>query len=371
MTDNRSNVLIGISSLEQVKTLNSAPIRINPNFTMPKIKIHEKNAERNYTCTCCGKTYQKQDGNFLKSGNSILWQANNGYIPICKVCAESIFNGLVDFYTGNEEHALRHWCEIFDYFYDVEASAMTATQVQVGRSRVFLYPAKLNTRQVKSRGVTYIDTIRNEAKEAVRIQNTNDILASNAQKDEDDFSVTDEMTKKWGYGHSVDEYEWLEEQEKDWRRRVEYKSKAQEELIRMACIAQLNVRRAEQKGGKIAESMKAFQDILASCNLQPRQNQNDDIADQNTFGTLIKQFEQEQPIPEPDPEWKDVDNIKKYVDAFFLGHLCELVHINNDCTEAYEQMLKEYTVTPPTYDGDDDAVDVSILDKFSNKGEKQ
>ena len=158
---------------------------------------------------------------------------------------------------------------------------------------------------------------------------------------------------------------------KDWRMRVECKSKAQEELIKNICLSQLNIQKTQQGGGKVTEAMKPFQDLLASCNLQPRQNTNDDLAEQNTFGTLIKQFEQERPLPTPEPEWEDVDGIKRYIDTWFLGHLCNNVHITNDCEEQYRREMEKYTVKPPEYDGDDDALDLSLLEKFSNKGDKK
>lgn len=357
----------GGSMLEQVKLLHNAPIKINEDFLMPKIRIQESNSAREYVCTCCGKSYTRQDGNFYKSSNSILWQANSGYIPICKTCAEAIYNALIDFYSGNEEHALHHWCGIFDYPYDLAASAMTAGYVQPGRSRLSLYPSKLNTKQVMSRGKTYLDTVRYEAGESNRIKTVNDIVAT--KKGGDRFVVTKEITKKWGLGLTPEDYEWLEEQEEDWRSRTECKTKAQEELIRTICLSQLNIRQAQQGNGKVVEAMRSFQDLLASCNLQPRQNTNDDIVDQNTFGTLIKQFEQERPLPTPDPEWEDVDGIKHYIDTWFLGHLCNNLHITNDCEEEYRKEMEKYTVKPPSYDGGDDAVDVSILEKYSNKGD--
>lgn len=369
MSEQNTGRPLGGNMLEQTKILSKAPIKINGDFQMPKIRVQESNTSREYVCTCCGKSYQRQDGNFLKAGSSILWQGNNGYMPICKSCAETIFNALVDFYSGNEEHALHHWCGIFDYPYDIEASSMTAVHVQPGRSRVSLYPSKLNTKQVRSRGTTFLDTVRIEAGEATRIRTVNDIVNEASQDGE--FVVTKAMTKKWGYGHKLEEYEWLEEQEEDWRSRVECRSKAQEELIRTICLSQLNIQKAQQGGGKVAEAMKAFQDLLASCNLQPRQNTNDDLAEQNTFGTLIRQYEQERPLPEPDPEWQDVDGIKKYIDTWFLGHLCNNVHVNNDCEAQYREEIEKYTVKPPVYDNEDEAVDISLLEKFSTKGDKK
>ena len=57
--------------LEQTKILSKAPIKINGDFQMPKIRVQESNSSREYVCTCCGKSYQRQDGNFLKAGSSM------------------------------------------------------------------------------------------------------------------------------------------------------------------------------------------------------------------------------------------------------------------------------------------------------------
>lgn len=368
MAENKRGRPQGGNMLEQVQLLYKAPIKVNDNFQMPKIRIQESNSSREYVCTCCGKSYQRQNGNFYKSGNSILWKGNNGYIPICKTCSEAIFNALIDFYSGNEEHALHHWCGIFDYPYDISASAMTVGSAQPGRSRLSLYPSKLNTIQVMKRGKSYLDTVRNETGEANRIKTVNDIITP--KEDDTEFTVTKEMVKKWGFGLTPEEYEWLCEQEEDWRSRVECKTKAQEELIRMICQAQLNVQKAQQGSGKVSEAMKAFQDLLASCNLQPRQNTNDDFMDQNTFGTFIKKIENERPISSPLPEWEDVDGIKKYIDTYLFGHLAKVVHIKNDNEAQYEEEISKYTVARPDYNDEGDTVnEPSLLDKYSDRGE--
>ena len=370
MVENNIGRPQGGNMLEKVKQLKQTPTKINSEFKMPKISIKESDSSRQYTCTCCGKTYSKQEGNFLKAGDSILWQANKGYMPICKSCAEVIFGALTDFFCGNEEKSLQLFCNYMDMYYDEQASAMSAKHLQVGRSRIACYPSKMNTRQVKQKGSTYLDTIKNEVKDSSIIRTANDIITPT--DDENEFVITKEMLKKWGYGLKPEEYEWLNEQEQDWQSRVECRSKPQEELIRTICVAQLNILRAQQSGGnKTAEAMKTFQDLLASCNLQPRQNTDNDLADQNTFGTLIKQYENERPIPKADEEWEDVDGIKTYIDTWFLGHLCNLTHVSNDYESAYRKELEKFTVKPPVYEDDEEAVDVSLLDKYSDKGDKK
>lgn len=95
------------------------------------------------------------------------------------------------------------------------------------------------------------------------------------------------------------------------------------------------------------------------------------ISQTKTLSERCKQFEQERPLPKAEPEWEDVDGIKKYIDTFFFGHLCHVVDIKNDNEEQYRKAMEQYTVKPPAYDGDDDAVDISLLEKFSSKGDKK
>ena len=40
-------------------------------------------------------------------------------------------------------------------------------------------------------------------------------------------------------------------------------------------------------------------------------------------------FENEDPIPEVNPEWKDVDGIVKLFNIYFLGHLSKMLGIKN------------------------------------------
>ena len=114
--------------------------------------------------------------------------------------------------------------------------------------------------------------------------------------------------------------------------------------------------------------MSTFQSLLGSANLKPSQKTDPATKEQDTFGTLIMKLEKERPVPEPNPEWEDVDDISKYVDAYFLGHLSKLLHVENDAAEAYENELKKNTVTPPEYEGIDEKVDTSLLDKYKEGG---
>ena len=89
----------------------------------------------------------------------------------------------------------------------------------------------------------------------------------------------------------------------------------------------------------------------------------DQLADTNTFGTLIKKWEDEHPIPEPAPEWKDVDGIRKYINTWFLGHLCKMFRIENDVTAEYDEELAKYTVEVPSFQLEEEE---DVSDEFSD-----
>lgn len=340
------------------------PQKINPEFTQISLRYKPLPANvKSFRCCACGNEWTTQRGNFLSGGKSPLWRANGGYLPVCKSCCEAFMAELVSFYGGNEEHALRHLCHTFDWYYDEAASAMTLAQVHHGNSRVTLYPSKMCTRQVANRGETFLDTVRDEFDEDQRIQSAATLPASDDESE--DFQVTREIIRRWSTGMSPSEYEFLESEYLDWCNKVEVKSKSQEELIKAICLAQLNVRRAQSAGNNksVAESMKALTDLMANCNLTPRQASEiaNSSSTQMCLGQLIKRIEDEDPIPEPQEEFKDPDGIRKYLSTFFFGHLAKALHIKNDDQEAYDAEIAKYTVTAPR----DNAGVENIEDLFS------
>ena len=356
---------VGGNKIEKTKRSSSSAIKIDPAV---KIKKIEKDPEgTKYKCSCCGKEYSSQKGNFPVS-NSMLYEGNGGYITICRSCVEKYYQQLVGVYSGNEEHALEHCCRLYDWYYSDEAVAMTKN-ISQGRSRVSVYPSKMNIVQVSKEGKTYLDTIRNRHND--KIMNIDDIPTPDETAESIGERVSKDIIMFFGFGYTDEEYLFLEDQYADWTTRYECKTKAQEELFKSICIAQLTIQRAQRRGStkEVTDAMKTFQDLLGTANLKPSQTNDNAIADQNTFGTLIKKWENERPIASPEPEWQDVDGIHKYIDTYFLGHLCNLVHVKNDYEEQYRKEMEKHTVTPPVYE-EDEAGETALLDKFSNKGDK-
>jgi hypothetical protein len=305
---------------------------------------------RLYYCQCCGKSYTKQKGNFVYT-QSPIFKGNNNYNNICKNCVDKIFEYYTTFYCGNEEKAIDRLCQLNDWIFDEETVA-SSKKISSDRSRISTYVSRLNLSQVTARGTTYSDTLR------IRSEEENEEIISTLEeaKDIKDIKLSQKTIKNWGFGFSIEQYKYLQEQYEDWTARHECKTKVQEELFKNLCIAQLNIQIAQQTGVKVVEAMKSFQDLLGSANLKPTQTNDNALADQNTFGTLIKKWENEKPISEPNEEWKDVDGIVKYITTYFLGHLCKMMNIKNSYSRMYEQEMAKFKVEKPEYEDDDEAL---------------
>ena len=166
----------------------------------------------------------------------------------------------------------------------------------------------------------------------------------------DDFVVTKDMVRTWGGGFTPEQYHFLEDEYADWIAKNVCNTKSQEELYRNIALAQLDVRITRQKGGKVSDALDALQKLMSSANILPRQTSENILADTQTFGTLLKKFEETDPIPEPEERWKDVDGIRKYMNTWFRGGLAKALKINNENAELYDEAVEElqkYTVQPP------------------------
>lgn len=336
--------------------------KIDKNVQVGRIMAEEERTE--FYCTCCGKKYTKQKGNFPFS-NSPLFAGNMGYATICRTCEDKYFLTLIDFYSGNEEKAVDRMCQIFDWYYNDEILASTR-KISADRSRIGAYPSKMQLPQNKLKGITYLDTVKDRAKQ--NIQDSEDL--DDAKEELAELKVRKRTIAMFGMGYSMEQYKFLQEQYDDWTNRCECKTKAQEEIFKGLCIAQLNIQIAQQTGGKVKDAIDTFQSLLGSANLKPVQNNDNALGDSQSFGTLIKKFEEEKPIPEPDPEWKDVDGIVKYITVYFLGHLCKMIGIKNNYARMYDEEMNKYKVEKPQYEGDDEALFDSVFGGAINGSEE-
>lgn len=339
-------------------TKNKSGITTNQVETELKIiKPIEPVAEDYYKCCTCGKKYTKQSGNFSYS-QSPLYKGNNSFLPICNNCLEN----LVEQYTellGSQNEAIKRVCLHWDIYFS-ESLLNSTKKIDANRSRIKCYVKNCNLQQNAGKTFdTYLKEINSE-----RIDTINDL---EELKQDKEIKVNQKTIKFFGLGYTPEQYRFLQDQYDDWTHRHECRTKSQEEVFKNLCIAQLNIQIAQQTGGKVKDAMDSFQNLLGTANLKPCQTNENALADQNTFGTLIKKWENEKPISEPDPEWKDVDGIARYIHIYFLGHLCKMMGIKNSYSRMYDEEMEKYRVEKPEYEGDDEALFDAVFSSKSNK----
>lgn len=325
---------------------------------VPKKKGRPKKVTE-FRCYSCGTKFPKQDGNFLTS-SSFLFEANNGYTPICKSCAEKYYlEKLLPAFEYDEARAIEVMCAIFDWYYSPMALDLSkkAQAAQPNGVLCSIYSGRRRMTQIKCRGTTYMDTIMQRREAASKISTLEEASGQSVDPDANHVEIPEYIFKMFGPGYTPDEYEYLQEQYEDWLAKYEVNTKALEQCIQALCVSTLNIRRAQQSNDQKATqaAMKSYQEMLTTARLSPKQHKEETVSDEETFGTLIQKWENEKPIPQPEKEFADVDGIKKLVTVFFFGHLCKMFNLKNDYADLYEEEIGKYTVTKPQgYDRDDD-----------------
>lgn len=334
----------GGGSLPQEKsTRRVATTAPSKNTEIQKITHICKEEPSFYKCPTCGIHYKKLDDNFPAS-QSELYAGWNYHLPVCKKCMDKLFEHYTNVYGGDEDAAIRRICEKYDIYYSV--SLLNASRkITKNRSRIHTYISKANLIQYK--GKTFDTTLDEERVDGI-IETFEDV--------KDSKNAKLKTVKFFGVGFDDEDYPFLEDEYKDWTTRHECNTKAQEEIFKQICYAQLDILKAKKAKLPTKDLTKTLQDLLATANLQPKQTKDNTLAEQNTFGTLIRKWENEKPIPEPDPQWRDVDGIAKYITVYFLGHLCKMMGIKNSYCHMYEVEMAKYKVDRPEYEDDDEAL---------------
>ena len=164
---------------------------------------------------------------------------------------------------------------------------------------------------------------------------------------ETDRKARKDIRRFFGTGFSEGDYLYLQDQYDDWKARTQVDTKSQEMYIKQICFKELEIWKAQKAGTDTDKLIKSLNDLMASANLQPRQNIDNAATDSLTFGELIKKWEDERPISTPAPEFQDVDGIGKYIRIWFAGHLAKALGLKNAYSEEYEEEMAKYTVEKP------------------------
>lgn len=175
-----------------------------------------------------------------------------------------------------------------------------------------------------------------------------------ARKDKEVF--LDEMTQEelkeaqeyWGYGYSEEEYIWLTMEFAKYGFDPEKQSPSMEDLIAEICLTRLDMRNKRRDNKDVDKLVKTLNDLMTAAGIKPTQEGGTGNAELDAFVLWVKHIENDRPIPDPHPDWVDVDKIGKYVKAFFLYPWARLFNKQKNLPDYKESeaLLDKYTVRP-------------------------
>jgi hypothetical protein len=154
----------------------------------------------------------------------------------------------------------------------------------------------------------------------------------------------EEVIRYWGNGYEDWEIEFLEDEKIKLMSSFECPDYGMEMIMKDICFINLDIEkiRRERKPNsskEITALIKTRSDLMNDANMKPIQSTGADANDQVTFGTLIKKWENERPVPKPLD-----DEMKRYIDTFMVGHLAKMEGLNNEMTDKYEKAISKYTI---------------------------
>lgn len=179
-----------------------------------------------------------------------------------------------------------------------------------------------------------------------------------------------EIVKLFGSGLSNEDYLYLQDQYDDWCERTQVDSKSQQTYIVRICFKLLDIWKAQKSSKDTTKLDESLNKLMDAANLQPRQNVGNAATDALTFSQLIEKWEQEKPIPEPDPEFKDCDGIGKYIRVWFKGALSHALGLESGYSKEYEDYVSQYAVTKPEEQNLDEKSESIYSQIFGDESQK-
>ena len=170
--------------------------------------------------------------------------------------------------------------------------------------------------------------------------------------------------KRFGSGYIDADLMFLENEYQDWVTRYECNTKAQEAIFERLAFKKWEINKATREGKPTKDLDKTYTELLTTANVTPRQNVGNSFTESLTFGQLIEKWEETKPIPSPDPEFADVNNIGKFIRVWFKGALMRALNLDGGYNEEYDEYIKQYSVQKPEdIASDDDSTD-NAFDKI-------
>ena len=316
-------------------------------------------------CRKCGRAHSRLRG-FFPTSYSFLYKGI-GYLPYCKTCVDGMYDSYLSA-CNDPKKAVRQMCRKLDlYWSDVIFDYVERKNTD--RTMMTAYITRANNAQYA--GKCYDDTLIEEGTlwddPEYRPAVIQQMLSEEMQED---LYVDQAIIDFWGADFAPDFLLKLDKRYKEWTDGEGDLDKGSISLFKQICILEETIARDAAAGRSVDKNMNTLNTLLGSANLKPVQKKTEaDAAMENTpFGVWIDRWEHKRPVPEPDPMFKDVDGIIRYITIWFYGHISKTLGIQNVYCEMYEKEMEKMKVNrPEAFDEEVDDDEVVFNSIFGSK----
>jgi len=330
-------------------------------------------------CRRCGTAYTRLKGYFPIS-YAVLYKGT-GFIPYCRECIDTMYNEYFD-ESKSARLAVMQMCRKLDLYWN-EKLFEVAEKQNATRTMMTAYMMKVNA--LKYAGKCYDDTLR-ERKTFWQFADISGgaVVYEEPQKEEEQAvqeqpiqeedipEIGEDVIAFWGAGYTPSMYQQLEQRLSYWLESSKHGKSVDDldigtkALLRQICSLELDINRDRMAGKSVDKSVNALNALLGSAALKPAQKKEElaDGVETTPLGVWIRRWENERPLPEIDPELKDVDGIVKYIEIWFKGHLAKMLGLKTAYSKMYEKEIERLRVEKPEFGDEED--EALFNEVFSN-----
>lgn len=304
------------------------------------------------SCRKCGKAYGRLKGYFPVSYGTLY--KGVGYLPYCKPCVDEMYEAYL-LVCKDSKLAMRQMCRKLDLYWDESVYEYISLKSST-RSAMTSYITRINS--VQYAGKSYDDTLSEEGvlwESLTTVPAQESAVSDTVNIEIDDIEIDPKIIDFWGSDYSPEFLLKLDKRYKGWTAGQEDLEPAAVSLFKHICILEETIAIDSAAGRPFDKNLNTLNGLLGSLNMKPVQKKDEvggGSVDNSPMGVWIRRFENERPIPEPDPELRDVDKIVHYIQVFFLGHLAKMLGKTTVYSKMYEEEVARLRVESPELSGE-------------------
>lgn len=135
------------------------------------------------------------------------------------------------------------------------------------------------------------------------------------------------LIRRWGYGYTDRDYEWLEEIYAEWINNHECEALNIRKLVQSLCMKELEIRKKREVGEDVSKLEESYMKLMDSAKLTPKSMGSIDSDNGKTFGVWLKDIEKNRPAEffADKKIYHDYDGIYGYFENFILRPMKNLL----------------------------------------------